>query len=75
MTGDKAVIEAGLELPLAGLRDLCRRHELVALTAKVSIGRRSKSPFKPLSFRIISLADLSNAPSDCAVVGEDMTTG
>src|SRR5262245_53133109 len=34
----------------------------------VSIGRRSKSPFRPLSFRIISLADLSNAPSDCAVV-------
>jgi hypothetical protein len=39
---------------------------------QVIIGTRSKSPFRPLSFRMMSLVDLSNAPGDCAVVGEDM---
>ncbi len=34
----------------------------------VSIGRRSRSPLSPLSFRIMSRADLMRLPSCCAVV-------
>src|SRR5438132_13518317 len=36
---------------------------------QVSNGRRSRSPFSPLSLRMISRADFSKLPSDCAVVG------
>ena len=35
----------------------------------VSSGKRSRSPFKPLSLRMMSRADLSRLPSDWAVVG------
>src|ERR1039458_3700130 len=35
---------------------------------QVSIGNRSKSPFRPLSFLMISLADLRRVPRDWAVV-------
>src|SRR5437016_11367913 len=35
----------------------------------VSSGSRSRSPFKPLSLRMMSRADLSREPRDCAVVG------
>src|SRR5436309_10929416 len=35
----------------------------------VSIGNRSRSPFRPLSLRMMSRADLISEPSDCAVVG------
>src|SRR5437667_661735 len=35
----------------------------------VSSGRRSRSPFRPLSLRMMSRADLSREPRDCAVVG------
>ena len=33
----------------------------------VSIGSRSRSPFKPLSLRAMSRADFTSEPSDCAV--------
>ena len=36
---------------------------------QVSNGRRSRSPLSPLSLRMMSRADLSNAPRDRAVVG------
>src|SRR5205823_5834379 len=35
---------------------------------QVSIGNRSRSPFSPLSLRMMSRADLISEPSDCAVV-------
>src|SRR5437762_12061670 len=35
----------------------------------VSRGNRSRSPFNPLSFRMMSRADLIRLPRDCAVVG------
>src|SRR5712691_10080769 len=35
----------------------------------VSSGRRSRSPLSPLSFRMMSRADLIRLPSDWAVVG------
>src|ERR1035441_4951081 len=41
----------------------------------VSIGSRSKSPFRPLSLRMMSLADLSRAPRDWAVVGVKVDLG
>src|SRR5438552_17232216 len=34
---------------------------------QVSIGRRSRSPFSPLSFRMMSRLDLTMLPSCCAV--------
>src|SRR6266481_5025340 len=35
----------------------------------VRSGNRSRSPFRPLSLRMMSRADLSRLPSDCGVVG------
>ena len=36
---------------------------------QVSMGRRSRSPERPLSLRMMSRADLMREPSCCAVVG------
>src|ERR1019366_10756746 len=36
---------------------------------QVSSGSRSRSPFSPLSLRIMSRADFKRLPSACAVVG------
>src|ERR1700680_4535136 len=36
---------------------------------QVSSGRRSRSPFSPLSLRMMSRADFKRLPSACAVVG------
>src|SRR5437867_3829296 len=37
---------------------------------QVSIGNRSRSPLRPLSLLMMSLADLISAPRDWAVVGD-----
>ena len=42
----------------------------LALKFQVSNGNRSKSPFNPLSFLMMSLADLRSVPSDYAAVGK-----